>query len=129
MATGTLPSGASINRDPVCNPDHYLKTGLSPQMVAERWNLPSCLMNAVKYIGRYRDKGKPRQDLKKAIWYLTRQYELQCAEEEGRAAIDIDDKDDPDNPFGVAFLCDLEAAQEELRLYCDLEAAQEELRR
>ena len=30
-----------------------------------------CIGNAIKYISRYKHKGSPIQDLKKAKWYLT----------------------------------------------------------
>ena len=104
-----------VESDPVCNPSHYLKRLPTPQKLAEMWELPAALMNCIKYLGRYRHKGKPREDLKKAIWYLTREYELECARYEGREPIDIDDKADPHNPFGVAFMRDVEAAQDRLR--------------
>jgi len=103
---------SQMAHDPVCNPDHYLSAGLSPQALIEAWELQFAEGNVVKYVARAQHKGNPREDLKKAIWYAMRAYEKCCAREDGRTAIDVDDKDNPDNPFGQGFLRDLEAAQE-----------------
>jgi hypothetical protein len=100
----------------VSNPDHYMITGLSPQFIIEKWSLPWNTGNAIKYIGRHMFKGKPREDLRKAIWYLTRQYELLCAAEDGRNPVDCDDKRDTDNPWGLGFMRGIDEAQEELLL-------------
>jgi len=85
--------------------------GLSPQTLIEAWDLPFAEGNVIKYICRARHKGKEREDLKKAIWYAMRAYEVCCAHEEGRPRIDIDDKIDPHNPFGKGFLRELESYQ------------------
>lgn len=49
--------------------DHYRKTTIQPIEVIEDWNLDFALGNAIKYIGRYREKGG-LEDLIKASWYL-----------------------------------------------------------
>ena len=35
-----------------------------------------CIGNAIKYISRYKHKGKPLEDLEKASWYLNYVIEL-----------------------------------------------------
>ena len=64
------------SEDPVNLPAHYrsgniecidyIKDMMSPE--AYRGYL---LGNVTKYLDRYRFKGKPQEDLKKAMWYLT----------------------------------------------------------
>lgn len=60
--------------DPV-NPDHYKEHLYEPIEVIEDWELSFCAGNALKYIGRYQKKGKPVEDLRKAIWYLEREID------------------------------------------------------
>ena len=63
--------------DPVSRPEHYVKNSV---VVGDRVYEPIdlCEMldftlgNAVKYLIRHRDKGRPAQDLAKARWYLER---------------------------------------------------------
>ena len=38
-----------------------------------------CIGNAIKYISRYNSKGTPKEDLKKAVWYL--EYAIGLLEE------------------------------------------------
>jgi hypothetical protein len=59
--------------DPVTNPEHYI-SGRShqPLDVIEDWALPYHLGNAVKYIARAGRKGNAAQDIRKAIFYLSR---------------------------------------------------------
>lgn len=49
--------------------DHYRKTTIQPIEVIADWELDFALGNAVKYIGRHREKGG-LEDLIKASWYL-----------------------------------------------------------
>lgn len=35
-----------------------------------------CIINAFKYLWRYKYKSKPTEDVKKAIWYLNKYLEL-----------------------------------------------------
>lgn len=53
--------------------DHYRKTTIQPIEVIADWDLNFALGNAIKYIGRYREKGG-LEDLIKASWYLA--YEI-----------------------------------------------------
>ena len=36
-----------------------------------------CVLNAFKYIWRYKHKGKPKEDIEKAIWYLNKYLNLE----------------------------------------------------
>lgn len=60
--------------DPVDNPQHYqTKYGLQVIDVIEKFELNYNLGNAVKYILRAGKKDNEVQDLRKAIWYISRQ--------------------------------------------------------
>lgn len=61
-----------VEPDPV-NPSHYQQGGLEAIDVIEAFGLGFCVGNALKYILRYRFKGTPLEDLKKARWYLDRE--------------------------------------------------------
>jgi len=61
--------------DPL-NPPHYANKSIQPMDVIESWVLPHHLACTLKYLCRYRDKGKPIEDLKKARWYLDRFIDL-----------------------------------------------------
>ena len=65
----------------VNNPAHYNKGNIEVIDAIEDWDLNFCLGNAVKYIARCNHKGNKAQDIKKAIWYLSR--ELQKAAMKG----------------------------------------------
>ena len=61
--------------DAVNHPAHYTQGGIECIEAMEVYFGKAavehyCLLNAWKYIWRYRDKGKPEEDLKKAAWYL-----------------------------------------------------------
>lgn len=62
--------------DEVQRPAHYCYSDLQPLDVAEKWDLPFHLACVVKYLARYRHKGQPILDLRKAIQYLQRYVEL-----------------------------------------------------
>lgn len=62
--------------DPINHPPHYNHGIIEPIDVIEDWKLPYHLGNAVKYIARAGHKTEdPREDLKKAAWYLNRYIE------------------------------------------------------
>lgn len=74
-------SSEGIDPDPVNSPAHYT-TGLYETIdVIEDWELNMNAGNAVKYISRYKHKGKPVEDLRKAIWYLNRELSTLEAED------------------------------------------------
>jgi hypothetical protein len=61
--------------DMVNNPQHYHKNGMEVIDIIEAFTPDSysyCMGNAIKYLLRHQDKGKPVQDLEKCIWYINR---------------------------------------------------------
>ena len=57
----------------VNHPAHYNKVPVECIEVAKHFNF--CLGNALKYIWRCEHKGKKKEDLEKAIWYLKKELE------------------------------------------------------
>lgn len=57
-------------QDEIKNPSHYPRTKHDWCEVAEDWQLPGRLWNVLKYLRRYKLKGKPVKDLKKAQQYI-----------------------------------------------------------
>lgn len=63
--------------DEVKNPKHYQgKGGVECIEITE--HLPFCVGNAYKYVYRRDAKGNPKQDLKKALWYVERELALRA---------------------------------------------------
>lgn len=60
--------------DAVNHPSHYNFGTIEVIDVIEDWQLGFHLGNALKYIARAKHKGNEVQDLKKALWYVTRYY-------------------------------------------------------
>ena len=61
--------------DPVNNPIHYQHpSGIQPIDILVHESF--CCASAMKYILRHNKKGKPIEDLRKAIWYLKKQITL-----------------------------------------------------
>ena len=59
--------------DPVQKPAHYVEDRkYEPIDVIEDWKLNFHLGNAMKYIARAGRKTDEREDVSKAVWYLTR---------------------------------------------------------
>lgn len=69
--------------DPVNHPKHYTEhpSGIECIQITEHMNF--CLGNAMKYIWRADLKGGT-EDLKKAVWYLTREIERREHDERKR---------------------------------------------
>ena len=61
--------------DAVNSPKHYTSGKYEVIDVIEDWDLNFRLANAIKYIARHKHKGKPLEDLKKALWYLEREID------------------------------------------------------
>lgn len=61
--------------DVVNKPKHYTAGKFEVIDVIEDWELNFRLANTVKYIARHKHKGKPLEDLKKALWYLQREID------------------------------------------------------
>lgn len=61
--------------DAVHSPKHYTAGKYEVIDVIEDWELNFRLANTIKYIARHEHKGKPLEDLKKALWYLQREID------------------------------------------------------
>ena len=59
----------------VNHPTHYNFGKIEVIDAIEDWGLNFSLGNAVKYIARADHKGKPVEDLEKALWYIEREIE------------------------------------------------------
>jgi hypothetical protein len=57
----------------VDHPAHYNVGKIEVIAAIEDWSLGFNLGNAVKYIARCDHKGRPVEDLQKALWYLARE--------------------------------------------------------
>lgn len=62
--------------DPVSHPSHYNQGTIEVIAFIEDQKLPYHEASALAYICRARFKGNEAEDLKKAIWYLSRKVEL-----------------------------------------------------
>lgn len=58
--------------DMVNNPSHYNQGNIEVIDAIEDWGLGFHLGNAIKYIARSKHKGKEKEDLQKAMWYIQR---------------------------------------------------------
>jgi hypothetical protein len=65
----------AFQNDLVDHPQHYQKHAIKLEPLDLCEELPFCLGNVMKYCFRYKDKGMPELDLKKALFYLDRQME------------------------------------------------------
>lgn len=64
------------DNDPVNHPAHYTKGKIEVIDFIEDQDLPYHLSSAIKYICRCKYKGKEKEDLEKAIWYIKRYIEV-----------------------------------------------------
>ena len=55
--------------DNVDHPAHYTDRGIGYECIELTQFQNFCVGNAMKYLWRFRDKGKPLEDLQKARWY------------------------------------------------------------
>ena len=71
-----------IDKRAVNHPSHYNDGNIEVIDFIEDKKLGFCLGNAVKYISRAgkKDKNKKAEDIEKAIWYLKRYLEKECAD-------------------------------------------------
>ena len=60
------------NNDEINNPPHYTQGRIEVIEFIEDQKFGYHAGNAIKYISRYRHKGTPEKDIRKAIWYLNR---------------------------------------------------------
>tara|TARA_R110002124_G_scaffold285403_1_gene463919 strand:- start:270 stop:500 length:231 start_codon:yes stop_codon:yes gene_type:complete len=67
-----------VPNDPVSNPSHYTYgRKYEPLDVVEDWGLDFHLGNVLKYISRAGRKDSMVQDLKKAMYYLSRKINIE----------------------------------------------------
>lgn len=59
--------------DNVHHPRHYKRGPFECINLTELYDF--CLGNAIKYVWRHMDKGKPFEDLSKALWYIQREID------------------------------------------------------
>ena len=64
-----------MKNDSVNSPKHYTAGKYEVIEVIEDWDLNFRLANTVKYVARHKHKGKPLEDLEKALWYLQREVD------------------------------------------------------
>lgn len=58
--------------DNIDHPTHYTNRDIGYECIDITQYQTFCTGNAIKYLWRYQDKGKPSEDLKKARWYARR---------------------------------------------------------
>lgn len=58
--------------DPINHPKHYLRAHPGMECIDLTADCSFCMGNAIKYVWRYRSKGRSLEDLEKARWYLCR---------------------------------------------------------
>jgi len=66
--------------DPVHHPTHYTSHPSGIEVIEITRHENFCIGNALKYILRHKMKGKPQEDLQKAIWYLNKELESYAPE-------------------------------------------------
>lgn len=72
-------------RDDINHPQHYASQGgiecieVLEQLARDGEDFR--ILAAMKYLWRYRHKGTPEKDLRKAVWYITRKIEEQDHEQ------------------------------------------------
>lgn len=82
VKTGQRRIAVAHTNDPAISPTHYKGNGTFEAIdVIEAFQLNYRLGNVIKYVLRADKKGKPVQDLKKAVWYLQREI---AKREEGK---------------------------------------------
>lgn len=62
--------------DDIDHPTHYNSRDIGCECIDITQHQTFCTGNAIKYLWRYRYKGKPLEDLKKARWYAERALAL-----------------------------------------------------
>ena len=75
VTLGEINALAGVTVEAVDHPEHYNRGAFETIDVIEDWGLNFNVGNAVKYISRYEHKNNPKEDLRKAIWYLEREID------------------------------------------------------
>lgn len=81
------------NNDPVNHPDHYTAHPSGIECIEITEHLNFCLGSAVKYIWRCDHKGKPIEDLKKAVAYLNREIDRRIEEQKLESECETERRD------------------------------------
>lgn len=89
--------------DAVHHPKHYTTHPSGVEVIEITRNLPFSVGNAVKYVLRRDLKGKPKEDLDKALWYLNDAHTQQIS-------IDVHDPEEFDDAVLMTLTCEPEAA-------------------
>lgn len=55
--------------DNVNHPKHYADRNIGYECIDLAQHQTFCVGNTIKYLWRYKNKGNPTEDLKKALWY------------------------------------------------------------
>ena len=71
-----------IEHDMVSAPPHYNRHPSGVECIDITKHMNFCCGNAVKYIWRHEEKGKPVEDLQKAVWYLNEQIKMYMRDSE-----------------------------------------------
>lgn len=69
----TYRADALPPKETVNHPSHYNQGAIEVIDAIEDWKMGFNDGNAIKYIARHRAKGKPEEDLRKALWYIARE--------------------------------------------------------
>lgn len=70
MATDEANAKAKVEFDNVNHPSHYVSHPSGVETINITREFEFALGNAWKYLMRFRYKGKPKEDLEKAVWYM-----------------------------------------------------------
>jgi hypothetical protein len=79
----TVVAESTVSREAVNHPSHYNQGKIEVIDAIEDWCLDFNEGNVVKYLARSRHKGKRLEDLKKALWYLTRLIDNEISAKNG----------------------------------------------
>ena len=74
----------SGSNDPVNHPSHYNSHPSGIEAIQITKHCCFCIGNAIKYIWRHDKKGKPIEDLRKAIFYLETKIKMYEEEKSSR---------------------------------------------
>jgi len=72
LAVATRPRQGKMKKEMINHPDHYNSGKIEVIDFIKSLGMHEdfCIANAIKYISRYKHKGDPMGDLKKARWYI-----------------------------------------------------------
>jgi hypothetical protein len=77
---GITVSTGGNKKEMVNHPSHYQSSRFEVIDIIEEFNLDFRIGNAIKYILRAGKKGNTKEDLRKAMWYISRYIEKELEE-------------------------------------------------